>query len=280
MAWRSQILRFGAFLVVLTPFGLSIAAHAISSVSEPVMATPRPSLRFAEYLLPLGQIEGNDVHGVFHFENTGDQTLTIQKVAPSCGCLAPKLPKKTYAPGERGKLLVFPDTAGIGSDEGDTLKEYFIDVTYDAGDGPRQERVHIKFILPPRRIVVEPRGLLIMQGDSASTRREITVTDRRANPVSVREVHCQNENVDVEWKAAANANDPTRATISVTIPPATNGEYATFVAIEFDDPSAHPIRVPIIVKALGGSDDRANVSPFLTPVTGRGVGETGDRGEL
>ena len=271
MAWRSQILRFGAFLIVLTPFGLSLAAHAISPVAEPVPATPRPSLRFAEYLLPLGQIEegSDDVHGVFHFENTGDQPLTIQKVAPSCGCLAPQLPKKIYAPGERGKLVVFPDTAGIGSDEGDTLKEYFIDVTYDAGDGPRRERVHIKFVLPPRRIIVDPRGLLIMQGNSTSTRREITVTDRRADPVTVREVHCGNDNVDVEWKAAANADEATRATISVTISPAVAGKYATYVTIEFDEPQASPIRVPIIVKALGGSVGGANVSPFLTPVTGR-----------
>ncbi len=44
------------------------------------------------------------VEGVFNFKNTGDKKVRITKVDPTCGCTVTELEKKTYAPGEKGRL--------------------------------------------------------------------------------------------------------------------------------------------------------------------------------
>ena len=41
----------------------------------------------------------------FTFKNTGQQAVTITKIATSCGCTTADLPKKIYAPGEGGALM-------------------------------------------------------------------------------------------------------------------------------------------------------------------------------
>ncbi|VGO21697.1 DUF1573 domain-containing protein [Pontiella sulfatireligans] len=43
---------------------------------------------------------------VFRFSNAGDQLVTLSSVNVTCGCLAPRLDKRTYAPGESGELAV------------------------------------------------------------------------------------------------------------------------------------------------------------------------------
>lgn len=43
---------------------------------------------------------------VFRFSNVGEDPVTISEVEITCGCLAPKLDKRTYIPGERGELTV------------------------------------------------------------------------------------------------------------------------------------------------------------------------------
>jgi hypothetical protein len=44
----------------------------------------------------------------FYFTNNGSQEVNIKALTPSCNCLAPKLTKKNYKPGEKGVIkLVF-----------------------------------------------------------------------------------------------------------------------------------------------------------------------------
>ncbi|VGO17353.1 hypothetical protein PDESU_05949 [Pontiella desulfatans] len=43
---------------------------------------------------------------VFRFTNAGPQPITIGDVRVGCGCLAPRLAKRTYAVGEDGELVI------------------------------------------------------------------------------------------------------------------------------------------------------------------------------
>lgn len=48
-----------------------------------------------------------ELKGEIEFRNDGDSTLTIRRIASSCGCTVPReLPKKNYEPGETGSLEV------------------------------------------------------------------------------------------------------------------------------------------------------------------------------
>lgn len=40
----------------------------------------------------------------FKFKNTGEETITINKVESSCGCTTTELEKRAYAPGEAGEI--------------------------------------------------------------------------------------------------------------------------------------------------------------------------------
>lgn len=43
---------------------------------------------------------------VYRFSNTGQEPVTINETKVSCGCLAPKLTKRTFQPGESGELTI------------------------------------------------------------------------------------------------------------------------------------------------------------------------------
>jgi len=53
---------------------------------------------------------------VFTCANTGASTVTITKILPSCGCLAPALHKKTLEPKETAKLTVDFDRTGFAGE--------------------------------------------------------------------------------------------------------------------------------------------------------------------
>ena len=50
---------------------------------------------------------------IFEFTNTGTTTFEIRSLEVSCGCTTPHSNKKTYAPGESGKITVNFDPKGI-----------------------------------------------------------------------------------------------------------------------------------------------------------------------
>ncbi|MBA3316141.1 MAG: DUF1573 domain-containing protein [Planctomycetota bacterium] len=255
MKVRPAVVRAAAVAAVLAPFSMSVIAHAVGDTMSQAKTAERPALAFREYMLNLGRVpEGRPVPARFWFTNTGDAPLTILDFKPSCGCLTPQLDKRDFAPGEQGTFVVVADTAGTSlsekSDETgnlDQVKQHFVDVRYDAGDGERFERVNIKFVLPARRVTVEPRSLLVYQFNDQPTDREIVVTDRRSPPITVTKVECLSGVVSVASEIADASDDPTRARLAITIP-APRQSLRTLVTIHTNDPDQPRIHVPIIVQ--------------------------------
>jgi uncharacterized protein DUF1573 len=60
-----------------------------------------------------------EVKGDFNFTNTGKEPVTIDAVEPGCGCTTAVLDKKTYAPGEKGRVTA---TFNIGQRTGEQHK--------------------------------------------------------------------------------------------------------------------------------------------------------------
>lgn len=62
---------------------------------------------FKETTVNFGEIDAGKVIDVaFEFENTGNAPLIIKKIKSSCGCLASKLEKNEFQPGEKGVIPV------------------------------------------------------------------------------------------------------------------------------------------------------------------------------
>lgn len=244
---RPSLLQAAAIAAVLAPFGLSVAAHVAGSPVNQSVGSERPALAFGEYLVNLGRLpDGVAARGLFRFRNAGDTPLTILGFAPSCGCLKPRLGETRYAPGADGIFAVIADTANeSSSSREDSLKEHYVDVRYDAGKGEQTARVHLKFVLPARHVVVEPRSLLVYQFTNQDTTREITITDQRTPPVTILSVECPADDLAIESRLAEGTADPTRATIAVTIPGSLDRNVRTLLKLRTDDAANPVIYVPI-----------------------------------
>ena len=246
---RPQLLRVAGVAAVLTPFMLSVGAHALPDATSEAPHAARPALQFGEYLVHLGRLsDGQAAQGVFRFRNNGDAPLTVGELAASCGCLTPLLDRKTYAPGEIGMFVVKADTAGEVAIDGDQVKQHYVDVPYTIGDEHDVARVHLKFVLPERHVVVEPRSLLVYQFGTEPTRREIAITDHRVRPLSVAKIECLDPRIDLEQKVTSSSDDPVRATMTVTIPATLDRAVQTRIIVHTDDAAQPRLVIPINVE--------------------------------
>ncbi len=90
-----------------------------------------PKIHVEEPIHDFGSIlEGYAVTHVFTIQNTGDETLIIDRVAVSCGCTATELATDRLAPGESVDLEVLVDTAGFGGRISKSIYIYTNDPEY------------------------------------------------------------------------------------------------------------------------------------------------------
>jgi len=94
-----------------------IGAFLISTFSAHAQVIESgPQMNFESTIHDYGQIEQNsDGTYVFAFTNTGNEPLIISNAKGSCQCTVPKWPKKPFAPGESGEIVVKYNTAKVGS---------------------------------------------------------------------------------------------------------------------------------------------------------------------
>jgi hypothetical protein len=255
---RFEIRRFawlpaGALLIAaLLPFGASVAFHANPAAPQ---SGPQPvergSLVFDQYLVNLGEIEpAGEAAGWFRFTNAGRRPVTITDLEPSCGCLQPRLEKRTYAPGESGEFHTRIQTAT----EKPGPKEYTVTVRY-SDPAPRETRLTFKLILPEQEVLVEPRGLIVYQfGEAAPLDRELVVTDFRRRSLVVTGVE-----VSTPWAAARvadtgeDAHGRQRTRIVVTVQrDVPEGTHHGRITIRTTDPEYSPLTVPLVIERRPG----------------------------
>ncbi|MCB2192467.1 MAG: DUF1573 domain-containing protein [Deltaproteobacteria bacterium] len=83
-------------------------------MAAPALALKGPKIAFdSREVVFKDVVEGKELTAIFHFTNTGDQNLIIDKVSPSCGCTASRWDKVT-PPGKKGTVTLLLDTTGIG----------------------------------------------------------------------------------------------------------------------------------------------------------------------
>ena len=94
----------------------SQAAEVANMVSQPAAVPANgkyPTMVFNKKEHNFGTIkEGDMVHTVFTFTNTGEADLIIANASGSCGCTVPEFPKHPIKPGESGKMKVSFDSSG------------------------------------------------------------------------------------------------------------------------------------------------------------------------
>jgi hypothetical protein len=248
-AWTTRALWVGA----LFPLVLSLLMQVRGVKARPLVGdSTHGGLAFEQYLVNLGAPAPRaEYAGRFAFRNVGTKPLTIRELLPSCGCLHPRLDKKTFAPGEGGEFYLRVRAAN----EAPGPHEYSCRLLYDDGQ-PRESVVTFKITLPEERIEVRPRALVIYQFNNQPTTREIHITDFRNAPgerlherLELLDVRCTLDWVDVViGEAQFDEQGQRRQPVLVTVTNVPPGTHDGTVIIETNVEKYAELRVPLRIE--------------------------------
>ena len=116
-----------------------LIAVVVSCLAIAAAVSAAPEVYVEQPIYDFGSIqEGFAVTHVFLIQNTGDETLVIERVIASCGCTTTELAADRLAPGASVELEVFVDTAGFGGRIAKTITIYSNDPEY--ADSPNSDR--------------------------------------------------------------------------------------------------------------------------------------------
>ena len=88
------------FILIVFGIVFSTAAFSQDLVKSPVMSFDEKSFNFGDVK------QGQKVSHVFHYKNTGTDTLRIDNIVSSCGCTVPNSYERKVAPGASGSITV------------------------------------------------------------------------------------------------------------------------------------------------------------------------------
>ncbi len=132
----------------------------------PAAAAGTPKIKFKETAWDFGKIKQGEVAAhEFVFTNEGDDTLTIEKVATSCGCTAALVSDRSVPPGKTGKIEVKFDTRGYG---GQVAKMVYVQ-SNDPKEPQQPLEIKAEIEVPPSaKIEIDPYNYdagLMVEGD-------------------------------------------------------------------------------------------------------------------
>ncbi len=165
--------------------------------------------------------------GVFEFTNIGDSSVTITEVKPSCGCTAAALEKKTFAPGESGKIEA---SFKFGSRQG--LQSNTILITTDADEQPTI--LTLKTLIPTL-LDIKP-GFVYWKAGDAPDAKTVTLTFGIDEDVHITEVKSAHSNIETFLKETEKKGEYQL----VILPLTTDEGLRTTILIKTDYPKDTP----------------------------------------
>lgn len=105
-----------------TAGGNAAYAHATGNLTDTSRLT---TIEWKEQTLDFGKIEeGEKLDIEYHFTNTGEYPLVIDRVEPSCGCTMAEVPKEPVQPGKEGIIKASFNSSGRAHANHKTLLVY------------------------------------------------------------------------------------------------------------------------------------------------------------
>ena len=250
--------------IALIPLMASFAFSLNASDAPGLKVTQRrPSLVFNEYLIHFGErpLPAQPVVSpTFFFRNVGTETIQLQKLIPSCGCLTPVASTMEVAPGESGRLVLPVRTAG----ESPGFHEYTVNVRYTDPE-PREVTLAVKLVLPEHAVLVEPKALFLMGKFSEDLSHEVRVTDLRNDALSVKSVVSSVPWLSPQIIQQSKDAEGTRAVVGVRVTgevPA--GTQRAIVHLLTNDDQYPILQVPVVIRVRERpSEQKISVNPPL-----------------
>ena len=143
------------FITLISLTVLSCKDNAASKISDEKAAEAKdrvlngaenlPVMTFVSDTFEFGTInEGDEVHAVFEFQNTGKTDLIITNAKASCGCTVPDWPKnKAIKPGEKSQIKALFRSKGKRNAQNKSI-------TLTTNTANIKEVVHVKGFVTPK----------------------------------------------------------------------------------------------------------------------------------
>jgi hypothetical protein len=219
----------GLFLAVLALAGWAAAARA--------------ELRFARPSVDLGEVRcGVPLSHRFAFVNEGPGAVEITEARAGCGCLAPRLARRTYAAGEGGELEVEVNTLSQAAGP----HTWPVSLRYRSGDVPYELPLEIRARVVAD-VTVRPASLTVFA--DAALVQEVTLTDLRRRPLAVTAVRTTSPHLSARaaepcQDALGNRVVKVRLEVAEDFP---DGRHDEALDLYTDDPAYRDLRVPVTV---------------------------------
>jgi len=201
----------------------------------------RADLHFTQSRVQRGTVRsGVPLAQWFDFVNRGPGAVTITDLRASCGCLAPRLEKRIYQPGESGAILLEVNT--LSQPAGPNL--WRVEVLYrDAG----QEQVENLELLTEliTEVKVEPAKLTL--STNGTLRHEVVVTDQRPRPFHVTQARCSSPFILANVKTTEEVSVAVQRVALEVTDQLPDGKHEEVLSIFTDDPTYRELRVPVTV---------------------------------
>lgn len=239
-------------LAALLPVLWAVVQYVRGSESAEVSAPPeRPALVFPTHLVNLGTVPAMPVVGAkFRFTNRGRQPVRIVEAKPSCGCLSPRLPKRQYAPGESGVLILPVQTPN----QSPGPHTYYVTLRY-TDPHPRETVLIFKVVLPEKQVTVSPPALAVYQlSGKQETSRTLRVFDYPRTGLKLTGVRCDSPFASVQLghstvDEAGHPQHDVLVKVQAKVPP---GRHRGVISISTSHPRYRVIKVPMLI--VGPSD--------------------------
>jgi hypothetical protein len=241
-------------LLALSLFGLLPSAAA------------RADLDCAAATVQLGEVRsGVPLSHRFTLVNHGPDAVLVTDVRPSCGCLAPKLDRRSFQPGESGTLLLEVNT--LTQPAG--LNTWRTTVTYQSG-GTDHELALYLCARVVTEITVEPPALAVYT--DAAIGHEITVIDRRTEPLLIRSVQASSPYVRTRLGEMRRDGEgrwarPIQVEVLADCP---EGRHEESLYIHTSDPTYPELKVPFTVVKRARRQVSATPSAVVLSQSGGG----------
>ena len=185
----------------------------------------------------LGEIRGGPVRKHrFELINDGKEVIEIVELPRSCGCLEPRLDRRSLQPGEKTVLLVELRTSG----QPNGLRSWNLRVRYRDGDTMRETLLVLTATIH-NQVTVQPSILALEVRDTL--KQEVVVTDLRAKPLKVLAI--QASDPAIRSTVLGQAGGVTKILLEVKSADLKPGRHEAMLNIVTDDPLYSPLQLPI-----------------------------------
>lgn len=239
----------GLFLAV--PLAVSTLHVLRPPVAPPLNITAdRPALVFESYLADQSRVVAESrpvISEDFHFRNQGREAVRITGLEPSCGCLSPQLSATLIEPGRTGRLTLPIRTVN----EPAGLREYQVNIHYE-DPRPRTVSVTWRVQLPEKKLLIEPRVLMILGNLAENEVLPIRISDFRPGktmtPLRITETTASPALIQASVGGQTTSDQASETTVNVrfssSLPP---GKHRGLVTVRTEDPDYPALQIPVIV---------------------------------